>query len=116
MTQAQLDKFEKSLLEERKELMEDLLKNNENFNNLEHFKDGDLVDQAYNFYEKELLIGLSTNEKETLKSIDTALEKIKKKKFGLCEMCNKQIDEKRLEAIPYAKYCMECKKKKKNSK
>lgn len=44
-----------------------------------------------------------------LKNIDSALEKIKKNKYGKCEACDKNIEEKRLKAYPEAKSCMKCK-------
>jgi len=116
MDQEKLGKFKESLLNERNELMKDLMISNENFANLDNVKVGDLVDQASNFYEKELAISLSTTEKETLKSIDMALARIKDSTYGLCESCNDPIDENRLEAIPYATLCLECKKNSKNNK
>lgn len=118
MDQVKLDKFKELLLEKRKEIIEDLMISNDNFSNMDHVKVGDLVDQATNFYEKELLIGLSTTEKESLKEIDLALKKIEDKTYGQCDSCGAVIDEKRLEAIPYAPLCMDCKSKgaKKKSK
>ncbi len=111
MTKEKINFFKEALLRERLELIEELAISNENFANLDkQLKAGDLVDQAYNFYEKELLIGLSTSEKQNLLAIDKALEKIDKNKFGYCESCNQSIDEKRLEAIPYATLCVNCKK------
>jgi len=116
MDQEKLDRFKEALITERNELMQDLMISNENFVNLDNVKVGDLVDQASNFYEKELAISLSTTEKQTLKSIDIALSKIKDSTYGLCESCNDPIDENRLEAIPYATLCLECKKNSKNNK
>ncbi len=45
-----------------------------------------------------------------LKNINSALEKIKKSKYGLCEKCQGKIDEKRLKIYPAARYCLNCKK------
>lgn len=44
-----------------------------------------------------------------LKNINSALEKIEKGKYGICEKCGKEIDEKRLEIVPEARFCMKCK-------
>ncbi|GMT50161.1 MAG: molecular chaperone DnaK [bacterium] len=114
MKLTQTAKFKQTLLDNRRELIEDLMITNENFSNLDHVKVGDLVDQASNFYEKELLIGLSTSEKETLNAIDRALDKINNDTFGPCEDCGNPIDEKRLEAIPYTPLCVHCKKSSSN--
>jgi len=45
-----------------------------------------------------------------LKNVDLALEKIKKGKYGICEKCGKEIEEKRLEVYPEARLCQKCKK------
>ena len=45
-----------------------------------------------------------------LKNIDLALEKIKKGKYGICEKCGKEIDERRLKIYPEARFCLKCKK------
>ncbi|UZE93366.1 MAG: TraR/DksA family transcriptional regulator [Candidatus Nealsonbacteria bacterium] len=44
-----------------------------------------------------------------LKNINLALEKIKKKKYGVCEKCGKKIPNNRLEVYPEARYCLKCK-------
>jgi len=46
-----------------------------------------------------------------LRDISLALKKIKKSKYGKCERCGKQIDEKRLKIYPEARYCLSCDKK-----
>jgi len=45
-----------------------------------------------------------------LRDINAALENIKNKKYGKCEDCGKDIDEKRLEVNPAARFCMKCQK------
>ena len=72
---------------------------------------GDEVDAAGDSEEKELIFGLSGNEKVMLNSIDAALKKIEAGKFGLCENCSVKILPERLKAMPYARYCMNCQPK-----
>jgi len=102
-----LEKFKKLLLEERKMILEDFIDSSDDFKDLAQDSSGDLVDQAYNYYEKNLLIGLSGREKDTLKKIDEALKRIEDGSFGYCEATKKPIEEERLEAIPYTTLCME---------
>ena len=45
-----------------------------------------------------------------LKNINLALDKIKKNKYGICEICNKKISLERLEVIPSARTCINCQK------
>lgn len=49
----------------------------------------------------------SANRAE-LSEIEKALKKIENKTFGKCEMCKEEIDIKRLEAKPYARFCIKC--------
>ena len=46
-----------------------------------------------------------------LRNINLALEKIEKGKYGKCEKCGKEIDEKRLKICPEARFCLKCQKK-----
>ena len=69
---------------------------------------GDSVDQASLSIEKELLFELSDNERVTLDQIEAALRKIDKGNYGLCESCQKPISKPRLQALPFARYCISC--------
>ncbi len=55
-------------------------------------------------------LSIAQNYKEKLADIDTALDKIKKHKYGICERCGKPISKDVLEAAPESKFCKECKK------
>lgn len=50
----------------------------------------------------------ATSLKEALEDVDHALTKFSEGTFGTCEDCGKQISEARLEAMPSARFCMEC--------
>jgi DnaK suppressor protein len=68
----------------------------------------DPADKASNSYTKELLFSQSTNERNTLKLIEEALERINDGSFGECLNCGEDIQPKRLDAIPWAPYCIKC--------
>ena len=68
----------------------------------------DPADKASNSYTKELLFSQSTTERNTLKLIEEALERIAEGEFGECVNCGEDISAKRLEAIPWAPYCIRC--------
>jgi RNA polymerase-binding protein DksA len=51
------------------------------------------------------------NEIKKLKEINYALKKIYDGDFGICEMCGKPIQTRRLDVIPYAHFCIECETK-----
>ena len=69
---------------------------------------GDDADKASQSIEKELLFELSDNERMTLDHIEAALRKIDKGTYGACESCRKPIPKPRLEALPFARYCIGC--------
>jgi DnaK suppressor protein len=68
----------------------------------------DPADMAANAYTKELLMSMSTNDRQLLESIDAALERIEIGKYGKCIHCGQPIQEKRLEAVPWARHCLRC--------
>ena len=68
----------------------------------------DPADMAANAYTKELLMSMSTNDRQLLESIDQALDRIEAGKYGKCNHCGQPIQEKRLEAVPWARHCVTC--------
>jgi len=56
------------------------------------------------------LLPIEYNLELKLKNIDLALEKIKTGKYGKCEKCSQEIDEKRLKIYPEARFCLKCRK------
>ena len=70
-----------------------------------------LADLGTDSFEQDITLGLMENESDELHEIEEALERIKDGSFGLCESCKKKIPKERLKAIPYARLCVNCKKK-----
>ncbi|MFQ5989129.1 MAG: TraR/DksA family transcriptional regulator [Candidatus Methylomirabilales bacterium] len=68
----------------------------------------DLADQAANAYTKEFLLSLGDTERRLLRQVDAALDKIRLRTYGKCEKCEEEISVKRLEAVPFAEYCISC--------
>lgn len=56
-------------------------------------------------------LSLEENLKNSLLRVESALAKIRKKKYGVCESCGKNITKKRLEVLPTAAHCLECENK-----
>src|SRR5919206_4773264 len=65
----------------------------------------DPADMAANAYTKELLMSMSTTDRQLLNSIDAALERIQEGQYGKCVNCGQPIQEKRLEAVPWTRHC-----------
>ncbi len=54
------------------------------------------------------LVSLEENMEVKLRDVNLALEKIENNKYGICEKCNKIIEDNRLEVCPEAKTCINC--------
>src|SRR5947207_11143032 len=68
----------------------------------------DLADKAASAYSKELNFSLSDAERTVLMQIEEAFNRIKEDAFGTCTNCGNQIGEKRLQAVPWTPYCIDC--------
>ena len=68
----------------------------------------DPADKASNSYTKELLFSQSTNERNTLRLIEEAINRIAEGSYGECTNCGEAISPKRLEAIPWTPHCIKC--------
>ncbi len=68
----------------------------------------DPVDLAVRNYSKNVMLAVSENESKQLSLIDEALDRLDENEYGLCQNCEKEINSKRLSAIPWARYCLDC--------
>jgi len=68
----------------------------------------DLADKAASAYSKELNFSLSDGERNVLMLIDEAFARIKEGNFGKCTNCGNTIGEKRLTAVPWTPFCIDC--------
>lgn len=114
----QAAKFKKLLLEKREDILHEI--NHIAKENLKSQKEasGDLssysfhmADMASDSYERELSFNIASGEQEIIYEIDEALKRIKEGKYGKCLSCNKKIPVRRLNAVPYAKHCIQCQSK-----
>lgn len=68
----------------------------------------DVGDQALMDLERELGISLMEMRNRRRQSIDEALARLQEGTYGICAECGIEISEKRLQAVPFAKLCVEC--------
>ena len=66
-----------------------------------------MADIGTDNYQQEFALELMDSERKLLKKIDDALERIEKKTYGICQATEKPIARERLEAKPWARYCVE---------
>jgi RNA polymerase-binding protein DksA len=110
MEQNFIDHIQKKLEELKAELIANLVAGNEDFKKImEELDPKDLVDSASDDIDRKMLEAIGVQDMKRLKLIDSALTRIQQGKYGLCIRCGKRIPQDRLEAIPYALMCIDCK-------
>jgi RNA polymerase-binding protein DksA len=118
----ELKHFEERLIEERLRLLKELgYFEDKIFSNSQRDAAGDLsaysvhmADQASDAQEREKAYHMASSEGRLLYHIDEALHRIKEGTYGLCLACGKKIQTTRLEVVPHARLCIECKKAEEN--
>jgi DnaK suppressor protein len=68
----------------------------------------DVADMAVESYTKEFIFGKSSGDRHMLLLIREALDRIDDNSYGSCVNCGNAIQPKRLEALPWAKHCLQC--------
>ncbi len=68
----------------------------------------DLADKAASAYSKELNFSLSDGERTLLMQIEEAFDRMRNETFGVCTNCGTTIGEKRLLAVPWTPFCIDC--------
>ena len=71
----------------------------------------DLGDQANTAYTREFLFELGNGDRRLLREVLIALQKFDEGGFGECERCSEPIGDKRLDALPFARYCIDCQRR-----
>jgi RNA polymerase-binding protein DksA len=110
MEQEFVERMNKSLTDLKMEIISNLIAGNEDFKEIVGGMDPkDLADIASDDIDRKMIEAIGSQELKRLKLIDSALTRIQQGKYGLCMKCGKRIPQDRLEAIPYALMCIECK-------
>jgi DnaK suppressor protein len=108
VTKKESERYRRALVEKKDEISREMLKNKDaGQENAEEITQ-DIADKASSSYTKEFLFSLSDGERVLLQQIDQALARIEEGNFGLCTHCGSLIPEKRLEAVPWTPYCVDC--------
>lgn len=103
-----VENFKRKLLEMRRDLLGQVEK--KKLYSKEVGEDGipDSGDVAAYSYSKEVLMGLGENERTKLRLVEEALAKIDEGIYGVCERCEEAIPVKRLDLLPFTRYCVQC--------
>jgi RNA polymerase-binding transcription factor len=111
MDKKRLEYYKKKLQTRREELLKTIARTAEEGRAADDDPTVDLADKAANSYTKEFLFGMTNTDRTILNLIDGALKRIQEDEYGVCANCQEEMQQKRLEAVPWAKHCVACQEK-----
>ncbi len=107
MDAKKLDYFKEKLLE-RQLTLNHMIQRAEGYGREKEPDIQDVADMAVESYTKEFMFGKSSGDRHILQMITEALDRIADKTYGTCANCENPIQPKRLEAVPWARHCIQC--------
>jgi DnaK suppressor protein len=111
MDKRKLENFKKRLEERQHMLRRNVSRTEADGRQSDEDAAQDIADRAASSYNKEFLFHQSNSERQFLQMVEGALERIREGSFGQCISCGQEINPKRLEAVPWTRYCIECQEK-----
>ena len=111
MDKKRVEYYKKKLQTRREELLKTIARTGEEGRAADDDPTVDLADKAANSYTKEFLFGQTNIDRTTLQLIDESLDRIKNGSYGICVHCEAELQQKRLEAVPWARHCTSCQEK-----
>ena len=103
-----LESYRKKLTEKHQHLTQAYLRDKKYGRESDAGGTADLADKASTSYTKEFLYSLSNTERVILQLVEEAISRLGGGEFGVCEECEENIQKKRLDAVPWARYCLSC--------
>jgi DnaK suppressor protein len=111
MDKKKVEAFKKRLEDRQRELRSNVSRNEQDGRTADLDTAQDIADRASSSYQKEFLFHQSSNERQLLQMVEGALSRIREGTFGECISCGNEINARRLEAVPWTRYCIECQEK-----
>ena len=117
MDKKELEKYRKALEKEYERILKSLsdLENNGLLNAERNSDLGGITthpaDLGTDNFERDLNLGIITEENASLREVEEALARINKGSYGKCEKCGTKIEVKRLTAVPQTRHCFGCQAK-----
>lgn len=108
MSKKELDKYRRLLDDKKASLSQEIAKTRSAEEETTEESTQDIADKAVSSYTREFLYSLTDGERSTLLHIDEALVRIEDSSYGFCTNCGQPMAEKRLTAVPWAPYCVDC--------
>lgn len=104
----EIEKYRRLLEQKKSELSTELAKARSAEEETNEESTQDIADKAVSSYTREFLYSLTDGERTVLLQIDEALGRIEEGTYGYCGNCGTQLSDKRLTAVPWTPYCVDC--------
>jgi DnaK suppressor protein len=104
----ELEKYRRLLELKKAELSAELAKARDAEEESNEESTQDIADKAVSSYTREFLYSLTDSERTALRQIDEAIARIDDGTYGSCLNCGVPMSEKRLTAVPWTPYCVDC--------
>jgi DnaK suppressor protein len=111
MDKKKLENFKKRLETRQQELRRAVTRTQQDGRSADEDVAQDIADKAASSYNKEFLFHQSNADRQLLMMVEGALARMREGNFGECISCGKEINPKRLEAVPWTRHCIECQEK-----
>src|SRR5213083_2477465 len=108
MDRKSIDRFKKSLQVRHRELQSGVAQTERNLRAAQTDYDKDEGDRANTSLAREIDLAQKSRDRALLALVDAALKRISEGTFGNCLSCGQEINSKRLEAVPWVRYCITC--------
>ncbi len=111
MDKKKVEYFKKRLQTKQEELLRLVTNSEKDGREADEEATQDIADKAANSYTKEFLFHQSDENRRVMQLVIEALDRMKDGTYGLCMACQEEVQQKRLEAVPWARHCIECQEK-----
>ena len=111
MDKRKVERYKKQLLAKQEEIRRMVVRSDQDGREANGEIIQDSADRAANSYTKEFLFHQSDDNRRILQLIQDALRRTEDGSYGICVECQQNVQAKRLDAVPWARHCIECQEK-----
>ena len=111
MDKKRIEQYKKRLVERREQLAATVSRTEQDGREADEEIVQDVADKASNSYTKEFLFKLSNDDRFIMTLVDEALQRMDDNEYGVCVACGGEMQQKRLDAVPWARHCIGCQEK-----
>lgn len=109
MDRQELERARERLLQMRREVLREVQDGEAASREIGQDGVADIGDMSAQTYSRDVLYNLGEVQRQKLRDIETALERIASGEYAVCLRCGEEIAQRRMEVRPFSRYCIECK-------